>query len=261
VENKSMRLQKFLARCGIGSRRACEQIIKEGRVRINGQKIERLGSTLDPSQDRVNVDGRVVQPETPVVLAVNKPIGVLCTSHDPQGRPTVFEALRGRPSISDDPWPAGRLYTIGRLDADSEGLLLLTNDGELANLLMHPRHHVPRVYRVWVRGSLSPDHLRQLRDGVEHDGERLRAAEIRVLQVRGETTCCRVVLLEGRKRQIRRMFEAIGLSVARLRRVNVGPLALGRLPIGGWRHLIPAEIRRLRSSPQNGPPRKEKRTA
>ncbi len=244
-----MRLQKFLALCGIGSRRACERLIAQGRIQVNGEPVTRPGTVMDPSRDRVTVEGRAVQPEAPVILAVNKPIGLLCTSRDPQGRSTVFEALRGRPSISGDPWPAGRLYTVGRLDADSEGLLLVTNDGELANRLMHPRHHVPRVYRVWIRGKASAEHLAQLKKGVEHDGERLRAEEIRVLGVRGETTCCRVVLREGRKRQIRRMFEVIGLPVTRLRRVGIGPLALGRLPTGGWRYLTPAEIRRLRSGP------------
>jgi pseudouridine synthase len=245
-----MRLHKYLAHCGIGSRRACEQLMTEGRVRVNGEPASRPGITVDPARDRVEVDGRSVQPERQVCLAVNKPIGLLCTSRDPQGRSTVLNALSGQPSVFGDPWPAGRLYTIGRLDADSEGLLLLTNDGELANLLMHPRHHVPRIYRVWVsRGPPSPDQLRRLRDGVVHDGEHLRAKEIRVLQARGETTCCRVVLREGRKRQIRRMFEVVGLPVTRLWRVGIGPLALGRLPAGGWRYLTTAEIRRLRSGP------------
>jgi len=243
-----MRLQKYLAQCGIGSRRACEQIIADGRVRVNGQVVSRLGSSVDPTQDRVEVDGREARIEAAVVLAVNKPIGLLCTSHDPQGRPTVLGALRGRPSVSGDSWPAGRLYTIGRLDADSEGLLLLTNDGELAHRLMHPRHHVPRVYRVWVRGALSADQLRQFRDGVEHEGKKLVAEEIRVLQSRGETTCCRVVLKEGRKRQIRRMFEVLGLPVARLRRTGIGSLKLGLLPIGGWRLLTATEAARLKVS-------------
>ncbi|HOW96426.1 MAG TPA: pseudouridine synthase [Kiritimatiellia bacterium] len=251
-----MRLQKYLAQCGIGSRRACEQLIADGRIRVNGQVVRRLGTTIDPTRDRVEADGRAVRPEAPVVIAVNKPIGLICTSHDPQGRPTVVGALAGTRSVSDDPWPAGRLYTIGRLDADSEGLLLLTNDGELAHRLMHPRHHVPRVYRVWVRGRPSAEQLRQFIEGVEYEGETLRAQEVRVLQARSETTCCRVILKEGRKRQIRRMFEVLGLPVARLRRTDIGPLSLGRLPIGGWRFLRPEEMAGLRldwtaTSPRN----------
>lgn len=239
------RLQKYLAQCGIGSRRACEILITAGRIRVNKKVVSQLGSTVDPAHDRIEVDGRVVHPEAPLVLAVNKPIGVLCTSRDPQGRPTIFDVLRGRPSRTGDPWPVERLYTVGRLDADSEGLLLLTNNGALAHRLTHPRHGVPRIYQVWVCGAPSAKDLHALQEGILHEGQRLRAERICVLWRRGKTTCCRITLGEGKKRQIRRMFASLGFAVVRLRRVAIGSLKLGSLATGDWRLLPPAEVRRL----------------
>src|SRR5687768_7441632 len=222
------RLQKYLARCGVASRRASEQIISSGRVRVNGERADELGITVDPDLDRVEVDGRrVAPPATPTYVALHKPIGVVSTASDPRGRRTVVDLVPG----------SARLFPVGRLDYDSEGLILLTDDGDLALHLMHPRNNVEREYRALLDGDLTDVILERLSAGIELDGQRTAPATFERLETHPDGTWVRVVLHEGRNRQIRRMVEAVGLKVVRLVRVRVGSLRLGSLSPGDWRQL------------------------
>jgi 23S rRNA pseudouridine2605 synthase len=230
----AMRLAKFLAHSGLASRRAATEIVRAGRVRVDGVR------ELDPSREidgeRVELDGRPVAGVEPrVVYALHKPAGVVSTVHDTHGRPTVVE-LVGDPR---------RLYPVGRLDADSTGLILLTNDGELANLLTHPRHEVPKTYRVRLAGGrTSPAALAALRDGVVLDDGRTAPAQVRRLSA----NVIELELREGRKRQVRRMCEALGHPVLELTRVRFGPLELGGLEVGAARLLSDAEVSALRDA-------------
>ncbi len=237
-----MRLQKFLAHAGVASRRAAEGIVAEGRVTIDGQVVRDPARDVD-EQDDVRVDGTRVQPVAQtVVFAVNKPIGVVSTAHDTHRRPTVVDLV-----------PAGnrRLYPVGRLDVTTTGLLLLTDDGQLADLLTHPRYEVQKVYEARVGGGpVGTDAIEQLRAGVLlDDGPTLPAG---VEQPRPGVL--RITLREGRKRQVRRMCEAVGHPVRKLRRVKLGPLDLGRLGPGEYRALSPAEIQALRAAARDAGP-------
>jgi 23S rRNA pseudouridine2605 synthase len=231
-----MRLAKHLAHAGVASRRAAEMLIRAGRVSIDGEPV------LDPArdigaEDLVAVDGRpLAGPEPRVVYIVHKPVGVLCTAHDPHGRPTVLEL------VADE---RRRLYPVGRLDADSSGLLLLTNDGALANRLTHPRYEVPKTYRARVGGGpLGERALSALRAGVElEDGP---TAPARVRRLGGDEL--ELTIREGRNRQVRRMCEAVGHPVLSLRRVALGPLRLAGLPPGAYRRLEALELRELRAA-------------
>lgn len=234
-----VRLHKFLAQCGLGSRRSCEVLILSGVVTVDGHPVTELGSSILPGRQVVRVHGTTVQPEAKLYLALNKPAGYVSTSKDPQGRPTVVDLVK---SLSE------RLYTVGRLDRDSEGLLILTNDGDLANAMSHPRHHVEKVYHVAVSGRLSAAQRSAFRLGVESDGELLRVIEVRELRGGKRGVTYEVVLGEGRNRQLRRMFAAVGLKVVRLERVAIGPLRLGRIARGRWRHLTNAEVQSLRDA-------------
>ncbi len=230
-----LRLQKVLARAGLGSRRACEDLIREGRVTVNG-RVAALGDRVDPRADRVEVDGGRV-PLDPELryLALHKPRGVVTTARDPQGRPDVSRY-----------YPEGvRVFPVGRLDRDTEGLLLLTNDGELANRLLHPRYGVEREYLAEVEGRPTERALRTLRRGVELEDGPARAASARRVEGSGERGAVRVVMTEGRKREVRRLLAAVGLPVRRLVRVRVGPIRLGRLRPGEVRELESAEVREL----------------
>ena len=231
------RLQKYLARCGVASRRASETIILAGRVRVNGQVAAELGTTVDPDEDRVSVDGQVVQPpRRQTSIALNKPTGVVSTVSDPQGRRTVLDLVADLDA---------RLYPVGRLDYDSEGLIVLTDDGDLAMQLTHPRHDVEKEYHAFVRGDVTDRVLRQLSDGVELDGRLTAPARFSIIERREAGTWVRVVLHEGRNRQIRRMAATVGLDIVRLIRVRIGSLRLGDLPSGAWRHLSPADLAAL----------------
>ena len=230
-----MRLAKYLAHAGVASRRAAERLIAEGRVTVGGEPVTDPARDVDESS-AVAVDGQPVGgPEPTVVYALHKPAGVVSTARDPQGRPTVVQL------VPDE----RRLYPVGRLDADTTGLLLLTNDGELANLLTHPRHEVPKAYRATVAGGTPrAAALRALREGVAlEDG---RTAPARVRPVGGGVL--ELTIAEGRKRQVRRMLEAVGHRVEALERVRFGPLALGDLAPGEHRRLTAAEVQRLRDS-------------
>lgn len=226
------RLQKVLARIGWGSRRTCEELIEAGRVTVNGE-VAVLGRRVDPDRDRVEVDGAPVGVRPGLVYyLLNKPAGVVTTAHDTHGRPTVVQLVPSHP----------RVFPVGRLDADTEGLLLVTNDGDLAHRIMHPRHGVDKEYLVEVSGgSLSAGALRRLRDGVELDDGVTAPAEVS----QPEAGVLRLTIHEGRNRQVRRMCEAVGHPVTRLIRTRIGPLSDRRLKPGQWRTLDLEEYRAL----------------
>ena len=230
------RLQKVLAHAGVCARRECEQWILEGRVAVNGTVVTQLGTKVGPD-DAITVDGRLVQRHAPtVVFVLNKPRGYLSTVVDPHGRPTVLDLVA----------TTQRVYPVGRLDYDSEGLLLLTNDGELTHRLLHPRYELEKEYRVLVTPEPTTEQLRRLREGVVVDGQRTLPARVEIERRDKGGAWLRFVLREGRKRQIRRMCAAVRLKVHRLIRVRIGPLRLGTLPPGRFRLLDPVEIAGLR---------------
>lgn len=233
------RLQKYLARAGVASRRASERLIADGRVRVNGALIAEQGSLVQPDRDVVEVDGVVVAPiETRRHVLLNKPAGVVSTAADPRGRRTVVDLV---PSES-------RIFPVGRLDYDSEGLLLLTNDGDLTLRLTHPRHAVEKEYRALVRGRVDRAVLDQLRRGVMLDGSKTAPCIVEVVERNGPLSWLRIVLHEGRNRQIRRTADVVGLQVTRLLRTRLGPLVLGDLAPGTWRELTPDEVESLRAA-------------
>ncbi|MBX6378762.1 MAG: rRNA pseudouridine synthase, partial [Clostridia bacterium] len=233
------RLQRFLARCGAASRRRAEELIVAGRVSVNGRVVRELGTKVDPQRDDVRLDGRRLRPEPPVYLLLHKPRGVLTTLRDPQGRPTVAELVRD---------VGARVFPVGRLDWDSSGLLLMTNDGELAARLMHPRYGVTKVYRVTVTGLVADADLERLRRGVRLQEGTVRPVAVRVLGRRGGETLLEVTLREGRYREVRRLLAALGYEVRELVRVQEGPIRLGELTPGSVRPLTDGEIRRLRAA-------------
>ncbi|MGE5708056.1 MAG: pseudouridine synthase [Bacteroidota bacterium] len=232
------RLQKLLARAGVASRRASETLIEQGKVTVNGKVITELGFKADPDRDRIEVEGKPLAfPQLETVL-LYKPRGVVTSCDDPQGRRTVMELVPPLPG----------LHPIGRLDRDSEGLLLLTNDGALTALLTHPRHEVGKTYRAWVHGHPSPQALKRLREGIELEDGMTQPAEAHEVKVEPEKTLLEITIHEGRNRQVRRMCEAIGHSVLRLKRVRLGSLELGTLRPGEHRRLTSEEIEQLRAA-------------
>lgn len=220
-EGEGERLQKVLAAAGAASRRGAVPLLQSGRVRVNGEVVTEPGARVDPARDRITLDGRVLRAERRRTYLADKPRGVICTSRDPQGRITLVEWAK---TVGAD--PTLRLYGVGRLDYDSEGLILLTNDGDLAQRLGHPSHHAEKEYRVWLDRLPDPDRRRAILRGVEDRGERLRALSVRADPPprRGGAPSIRVVLGEGRNRHIRRMMAALGLRVLRLRRIRIGSL-------------------------------------
>ena len=239
-----VRLQKVLSAAGVASRRAAEQFIADGRVTVNGRTVRQPGTRADPARDDVRVDGRRIAREVRSrYVLVHKPRGYVTTRSDPHRRKTVLDLV---PDVRE------YVYPVGRLDYDSEGLLLLTNDGALAALLTHPRHGVARVYEATVRGVPSGARLRRLAAGVEIDGRPTGPAEVRMLRGgapgRTDEARVRIVIREGRNRQVRRMFDAIGHPVRRLRRTRLGPISLRGLRPGAARDLTPAEVGALRGA-------------
>jgi pseudouridine synthase len=255
---RGQRLQKVLAKAGVASRRQCETLIEEGRVSVNGQTVTAMPAWVDPDRDQVKVDGKAIKAlsgkvkHKPTYIAVNKPRRVISTTDDPEGRRDVL-------SLIDAKMPA-RLFPVGRLDADSTGLMLLTDDGELANRLMHPRYEIAKEYLVIVRGRLESNDLQKLREGLlltDQSGQRASGAmkraameQIRIVrqqrdQRRGDRTVLAVTLREGQNREIRRLLERRGVKVRRLQRVAIGPLRLKQLPVGQWRYLTQQEIANL----------------
>jgi 23S rRNA pseudouridine2605 synthase len=229
------RLQKVLARAGLGSRRVCDDLIADGRVTVDGE-VAVLGRRVDPERDHVAVDGVPIATQTGLVYyLLNKPARVVTTAHDPEGRPTVVELLPTEP----------RVFPVGRLDWDTEGLLVLTNDGELTQRLTHPSHGVEKEYLVEVDGVPSRGALRQLREGVELDDGLTAPAGVRLLQPRGDHAAIELVIHEGRNRQVRRMCDAVGHPVRRLVRTRIGPVTDRALGPGEWRELRNDEVRAL----------------
>lgn len=244
------RLQKVLSRAGLGSRRECEELIRQGRVTVNGQ-IARLGQKADPEHDQVAVDNQAVrarQQHTTIML--HKPRGVLSDEGD--GRPGAPPTARHLAGLTD------RLFVVGRLDLNSEGLLLLTDDGELAHRLTHPRYEHPKEYEVLVEGQPDERALESWRRGVFLDGRPTAPAEVTLLRQEPGRTWLRVVLREGRKRQVRRVAAMLGFPVLRLIRVRIGPLRLGDLPPGRWRRLSEAELAALRAETMDDRPQTTK---
>jgi 23S rRNA pseudouridine2605 synthase len=232
------RLNKYLAHAGVGSRRHCDDLIAAGRVKIDGRVVTDLGVKLDPTAHKVAVDDQPVRAERPVYWAVNKPVGYLCTNFDPAGRPRAVDLI---------PHVEQRVYTVGRLDEASEGLLLMTNDGDLAQKLMHPRYGVEKTYMVLVAGQPTRTDLQKLLDGVWLAEGKVRALRARRLKPQGDSTWLRIVLAEGKNREIRRMLAKLGHKVMRLRRVSIGPVQLDRLPKGKARKLSLQELQGLRA--------------
>ena len=236
-----IRLQKVLAAAGVGSRRFCEQLIVDGRVRIDGEVITQLGTRVNPDTQRVELDGQRLEAQPIHTYLVDKPRDILCTSSDPEGRPTII-GWAAKMGLD----PRLRLYTVGRLDGDSEGLILLTNDGQLAQTLAHPRHHVEKEYRAWTNQFISHEQIEAVLKGVEDEGEVLRALAVTPEASRpGRPPTMRILLGEGRNRHIRRMLEAVGLRVRRLRRIRIGSLTEADLRGRPLRELPPEEVAHL----------------
>ena len=236
------RLQKVLAAAGFGSRRECESLIQEGRVEVDRQVVTQLGTRVDADRQEVRLDGVVLRQPRSVYLALNKPPGVVSTNRDPQGRQRVVDL------VPNDI----RLFSVGRLDRFSEGLLVLTNDGDLANRLTHPRYGVEKTYRVRVAGNPSVESIRQLRHGVYLAEGFARVASVRIKKRHGKSTELEIVLDEGRNREVRRLLARIGHKVIQLCRVAIGPLRLGEMPAGSYRQLTQREVRQLRSAVDRG---------
>lgn len=232
------RLQKILAQAGIASRRKCEDLIVAGKVEVNGEVVTTLGTKADPDQDIITVSGRPISNEKKVYLVMNKPKGVITSASDPEGRKIVSDYLRG---IKE------RVYPVGRLDYDTEGLLLLTNDGEFANLLTHPKHHVPKTYMATVKGVPHGSDLDKLKAGIMLDDGMTAPAEVEYKDIdtaKKEATIS-ITIHEGRNRQVRRMFEAISHPVIKLKRISFGDLLLQNLKRGLFRHLTKDEVEDL----------------
>ena len=237
------RLNKFLAHAGLGSRRHCEDLIVAGRVSVDGTVVRELGTKVDPATQQVAMDGKPLAVERPAYWLVNKPRGYLCTNHDPAGRPLAVSLVEHVPQ---------RVYTVGRLDEDSEGLLLLTNDGDLANKLMHPRFGVEKTYLVQVAGKPEREELAQLLKGVWLSDGHVKAKRVKRLKSQGESAWLEIVLSEGKNREIRRMLARLHHKVMRLKRIAIGPVELGRLRSGKSRPLKAEELARLRRAADRG---------
>jgi len=244
-----IRLQKVLAQAGIASRRACEALISEGRVEVNSEVVTEQGRRVDPERDVIRVDGaRIPPPRRHLYLALNKPRGVVVTMDDPEGRRTVADLLAesaerrtGTPgmrrAVKNE-----RLFHVGRLDTDSEGLLILTNDGELAHKLAHPSHQVPKTYIAEVTGQVSAQTMRRLRGGITLEDGPVKPTSVKIVSSVGEKTLLKITLQEGRNRIVRRTMEAVGHPVRKLSRIGIGPVRLGNLKVGEFRELTREEL-------------------
>jgi 23S rRNA pseudouridine2605 synthase len=242
ADHGPQRLQKILSTAGVASRRLSEDLITQGRVSVNGEVVTELGTKADPSRDEIKVDGRRIRVEQRrIYILLNKPRGYVTTRSDPQGRPTVMDLVKRVREY---------VYPVGRLDYDSEGLLLLTNDGELAARLTHPRHEVERVYEARVKGVPDAHALQRLTKGIVIEGRRTSRARVNVAHVRetpgGPQAVVEIAIHEGRQRQVRKMFDAVGHPVVRLRRIAIGPISDEQLPTGRYRELTPRELSALR---------------
>lgn len=235
---KGERLQKIISESGMASRRRAEELIKAGRVCING-RVAKLGDSAVPGRDNVTVDGAAARPaDEKLYIALNKPRGYITTLSDERGRKCVTALLPAEP----------RVFPVGRLDRDSEGLLILTNDGAFANHMTHPRYHVPKTYHVSVSPAITPHQAAAFGQGMEIDGEKMAPAKARIVRTEPDRTVLEITLFEGKNREIRRMCEALSLQVRRLSRISVGVVKLGGLPSGEYRPLTPAEIHSLKKA-------------
>ncbi|MFF3922736.1 pseudouridine synthase [Paenibacillus lactis] len=249
------RLQKIMAQAGVASRRKCEELILEGKVQVNGETVTELGTKADPAQDIITVSGKPIKHEKKVYLMLNKPKGVITSASDPEGRKIVSDYLKG---VKE------RVYPIGRLDYDTEGLLLLTNDGEFANLLSHPKYHVPKTYLATVKGVPHGTELDKLRQGIMLEDGMTAPAEVEYRDVDPDNkqSVITITIHEGRNRQVRRMFEAINHPVIRLKRIAYGDLLLQNLKRGLYRHLTPSEVNELqqmaKAAKPGGKPKKKR---
>lgn len=237
-ESEPIRLQKYLADCGLGSRRFCEKLITAGRVAVDGETVTELGTKVTPKQTVLCNDKPVIK-EAAVTLILNKPPKVICSSDDPQGRTTVLDLLDELPE---------RIYTVGRLDFMSEGLIIVTNDGDLAHALTHPRYHIEKTYKVWIDSPLGYHQLKKMQRGIPNKGETLRVLDIQEGQSTPKGVEYTIVLGEGRNRHIRRLMEHFEKKVFRLMRIAIGPLRLTDLKVGEWRRAKPAELKLLRKA-------------
>lgn len=243
MKDNKIRLQKHLSECGIASRRKAEELIAAGKVKINGH-IAEIGSKVDPKRDKVTVRGRAVVPvNEKVYIMLNKPRGFVTTMSDELGRKTVSDLVADAGS---------RIFPVGRLDRDSEGLLIMTNDGDFANKLTHPSSHVNKTYRVTVKGAAEEEQLLKMKEGILLDGRKTLPCDCFVAERKPDRTLLIFILNEGRNRQIRRMCEAVGLEVLRLKRTEIAGVKLGMLPQGKWRPLNEREMRRLTNITQKG---------
>lgn len=239
-KNELVRLQKYMADCGIASRRKSEQMIADGMVKVNG-RVASIGDKINPAYDKVAVKGKKLTPATKSkrwYIMINKPRGYVTTMSDEMGRKCVAELVKDVPA---------RVYPVGRLDRDSEGMLLMTNDGDFANKVTHPSKHVYKVYRVTVRPAVTEEQLVTLSSGMVIDGRKTAPAEIHVVQREQERCVLEIILREGRNRQIRKMCEQVGLEVPRLKRIAIGQVKLGGLKSGSWRELTKEEVHRLQA--------------
>lgn len=243
MKDNKIRLQKHLAECGVASRRKAEELIEAGKVKINGH-IAELGAKVDPKRDKVTVRGKAVVPvNEKVYIMLNKPRGFVTTMSDELGRKTVSDLVADA---------GNRIFPVGRLDRDSEGLLIMTNDGDFANKLTHPSSHVNKTYRVTVKGVAEEEQLLKMKEGIVLDGRKTLPCDCFVAERKPDRTVLIFVLSEGRNRQIRRMCEEVGLEVLRLKRTEIAGVKLGMLPQGKWRPLNEREMRRLTSITQKG---------
>ncbi|MBD3346842.1 MAG: pseudouridine synthase [Chitinivibrionales bacterium] len=243
-EEEPVRLNKYLAQCGLGSRRACDELIASGRIYLNGKRVKELGVRINPLKDKVSYKGKeLTAVHTLEYWILHKPKGPLVTHHDPEGRETVFDYLKKQGKDLD------RLNYVGRLDRNSEGLLLLTNDGSLIHGLTHPRYHIKKVYRIRINRKLSPEHAYQMvNEGVLSKNQELHAGEIKTAESPSKGQhWYEVVLYEGKNRQIRRMFEELGYTIVRLKRIQFGSLRLRTLPRGAFRQLTSREVAAMKS--------------
>jgi 23S rRNA pseudouridine2605 synthase len=234
----TLRLQKFLADAGVASRRAAEKIILEGKVRVNGRFVRVLGTKIDPDRDEVILDGKIIRAKRKLYVALNKPPGCVCSHNDELGRPTIYELLPREWQI---------VHSVGRLDFNSEGLIFLTNDGQFALRLTHPRYGVRKKYIATVAGRVEPAMLAEFTRGIFHGGEKLKAEKARLMGSSNAKSVVELELSEGKNREVRRLFESQNFSVKRLQRVQIGKIKLGELKLGKWRTLTAAEIKTLLS--------------
>lgn len=233
-----MRLAKYLAQAGVASRRKAEEMIEQKRVKVNGVTVENQGVKIDPERDIVEVDGQKIEKcKDKIYILLNKPAGYISSVYDPQGRPTVVELIKGENA---------RIYPVGRLDFDTEGLLLLTNDGDFTNLMLHPRYEITKTYEAWIKGSITEEALERLRKGVLLEDGLTSPAQVRVIKKEREKTLLEIKIHEGRKRQVKRMCKEVGYPVIKLRRTAFAFLDLKGLAVGEYRYLTADEVERLK---------------